>query len=209
MYVRSTTFRGEPSAIDDGIAYARDTVRPALERMAGWIGLSLLVDRHTGHCVVNTSWDDAEAMRRSADAVRELRETTISTVRGVPGETEVQEWQVGVMHRVLAAPERAACRVIRTRAPIGQAGRIAEGFQTTIVPRIADLPGFCSVSLLVDDETGRCAVTTVYEDRQTMNRAKGHAQAMREEFATHLGMHVTDVAEYDVALAHLRVPETV
>ena len=49
----------------------------------------------------------------------------------------------------------------------------------------------------------------MYENRQTRSQAKGQAQAIREEFAEHMGMHVTDVAEYDVALSHLRVPETV
>jgi hypothetical protein len=42
-----------------------------------------------------------------------------------------------------------------------------------------------------------------------MNRAKGQAQAMREEFTLHMGMHITEVAEFDVAVAHLQVPETV
>jgi heme-degrading monooxygenase HmoA len=209
MYARSTTFRGNPNAIDDGIAYTRDTVLPTVQQMAGCVGLSMLVDRHTGRCVVTTSWDDAEAMRRGAAADRPLRATTISTVGGVESEAEVVEWAVGVLHRVRPAPQRAACRVIRTRGPIGQTDRVIEGFRTNIAPRIDDLPGFCSVSLLVAPEIGRCAVATVYEDRQTMNRAKGQAQAMREEFTTHMGMHITGVAEFDLALAHLRVPETV
>jgi hypothetical protein len=32
---------------------------------------------------------------------------------------------------------------------------------------------------------------------------------MREEFTQHMGMHITEVAEFDVALAQLRLPETV
>jgi heme-degrading monooxygenase HmoA len=209
MYARSTTFRGEPDAIDDGIAYTRDTVLPTVQQMDGCIGLSMLVDRHTGRCIVTTSWEDAEAMRDSAEAIGSLRETTIRTVHGVESETEVAEWEVGVLHRVREAPDRAACRVIQTKGPLGETDRIIDGFRANIVPRIGDLSGFCSVSLLVNRETGRCAITTVYEDRQTMNRAKGQAQAMREEFTEHMGMHITEVAEFDVVLAHLRVPETV
>ncbi len=209
MYARSTTFRGDPTAIDDGIAYTRETVLPAVQQMDGCVGLSMLVDRHTGRCIVTTSWDDVEAMRHSAEAVRPIRETAISTVRGVTSETEVVEWEVGVLHRVRPAPEHAACRVIRTRGPLGQDDRIVDTFGLSIVPRIHDLAGFCSVSLLVNRDTGRCAIATVYEDRQTMNRAKGQAQAIREEFTEHMGMHVTEVMEFDVALAHLRVPETV
>ena len=209
MYARSTTFRGDPTAIDDGIAYTRDEVLPAVQQMDGCISLSMLVDRHTGRCIVTTSWDDAEAMHRSAEAIRSIRETAISTVHGVASETEVVEWEVGVVHRVHEPPEHAACRVIRTRGPLGATDRIIDRFRANIVPRIGGLTGFCSVSLLADRTTGRCAIATVYEDRQTMNRAKGQAQAMREEFTQHMGMHITEVAEFDVALAHLRVPETV
>ena len=110
---------------------------------------------------------------------------------------------------VLGTPQHAACRVIYTKGPLGAADRIIDGFRTNIVPRIDDLVGFCSVSLFVNRENGRCVITSVYEDRQTMNRAKGQAQAMREEFTQHLGMHITEVAEFEVALAQLRVPETV
>ncbi len=95
------------------------------------------------------------------------------------------------------------------KRPLGATDRIIDGFRTNIVPRVHDLVGFCSISLFANRENGRCAITAVYEDRQTMNRAKGQAQAMREEFTTHLGMQITEVAEFDVALAHLRVPETV
>jgi|1185.fasta_scaffold81540_1 quinol monooxygenase YgiN len=208
MHARSTTFRGDPGAIADGIAHVQDEVLPAVRQMDGCIGLSMLVDRHTGRCIVTTSWDDAEAMHRSAEAIGSIRET-IRTVHALEDETEVVEWEVGVLHRVREAPDGAAGRVIYTKGPLGETDRIIDGFRANIVPRIHDLAGFCSVSLLVHRETGRCAITTVYEDRQTMNRAKGQAQAMREEFTEHMGMHVTEVAEFDVPLAHLRVPETV
>jgi quinol monooxygenase YgiN len=209
MYVRSTTFRGDPSAVDDGIHYTRDKVLPAVRQMDGCVGLSMLVDRHTGRCIVTTSWDDAAAMHRSAEAIRPIRERAVRSVQGIESETEVVEWEVGVLHRERPAPEHAACRLIRTKMPLGQADRIIDAFGSSIVPRLGALHGFCSVSLLVNRDTGRCAIATVYEDRQTMNQAKGQAQAMREEFTERMGMHVTEVAEFDVVLAHLKVPETV
>ena len=209
MYARSATFRGDPAAIDDGIAHTRDKVLPALSQMDGYVALSMLVDRHTGRCVVTTSWSDAKSMHRSAEAIRAIRETAIRTVRGVENAVEVAEWHIGVLHRVRNAPEHAACRVVRTKGPIGQEERVIDGFLTLIVPRIDDLAGLCSVSLLVDRHTGHGAIVAVYEDRQAMTRSRGQAQAIRQAFAEHLYMHVTDAAEFDVALAHLRVPETI
>ncbi len=209
MYARSTTFRGEPRAIDDGIAHVRDEVLPAVLGMAGCMGLSMLVDRSTGRCVVTTSWDDAGAMQGSAEAVGGIRDALVRTLEGAVDEAEVAEWEVGVLHRMRETSQHAACRVIHTKGPLGGADRIIDGFRTNIVPRIHLLTGFCSVSLFVNRDTGRSVITSVYEDRQTMNRAKGQAQAMREEFTLHLGMQITEVAEFDVALAHLRVPETV
>ena len=205
MYARSTTFRGDPSAIDDGIAYTRDKVLPAVRQMDGCLGLSLLVDRHTGRCIATTSWTDADAMHRSSETMRGIRETAVRTVRGE--DNDVDEWSIDVLHRVRTAPEGAATRVIWTRGPAGAMDRVIEGFRTIVVPRSEHLPGFCSVSFLVDHDTGRSAIAATYESRQTMNRAKGQALAIREEFLDRMGMHVTDVHEYDLAIAHLRVPE--
>ncbi len=207
MHARSTTYRGDPSAIDDGIAYVRDKVLPAVRQMDGCIGLSMLVDRHSGRCVVTTSWDDADAMHRSAEAVQPLRETTIRTVSGTDNETEVVEWSIDVLHRKRTAPEGAAVRVLRTRGPAGPLDHVVEGFRTIVVPRAELLPGFCSISFLVDHDTGRSAIAGTYESRQTMNRAKGQALAIREEFLERMGMHVVDVHEFDLAIASLRVPE--
>ena len=205
MYARSTTFRGDPSAIDDGIAYTRDKVLPAVRQMDGCLGLSLLVDRHTGRCIVTTSWDDADAMHRSSEAMRPIRETAVETVRGT--EAAVDEWSIDVLHRVRTAPDGAATRVIWTRGTGGDMDRVVEGFRTIVVPRAEHLPGFCSVSFLVDHDSGRSAIAATYESRQTMNRAKGQALAIREEFLDRMGMHVVDVAEFDLVIANLRVPE--
>jgi quinol monooxygenase YgiN len=205
MYARSTTFRGDPSALDDGVAYVRDKVLPAARQMDGCVGLSMLVDRHTGRCIVTTSWDDADAMHRSADAMQAIRNTAIRTINGT--DIEVAEWSIDVLHRKRTAPEGAAVRVIWTRGSAGPLDRVVEGFRSIVVPRAEHLPGFCSVSFLVDHDSGRSAIAATYESRQTMNRAKGQALAIREEFLDRMGVHVVDVHEFDLAIASLRVPE--
>ena len=45
MHARSTTIRGRPELIDDGIAFCRDEVLPMCREMPGCVGLSLIADR--------------------------------------------------------------------------------------------------------------------------------------------------------------------
>jgi len=63
--------------------------------------------------------------------------------------------------------------------------------------------------MLVDRQGGRGVTATVYESRDAMNRAADQAMSMREEFGRQMGVEITEVAEFELVLAHLRVPETV
>jgi hypothetical protein len=63
--------------------------------------------------------------------------------------------------------------------------------------------------MLVDPESGRSATAVTYDSREAMSQALATAKPMREEFSRQVGAEITDVAEFDLALAHLRVPETV
>jgi hypothetical protein len=82
-------------------------------------------------------------------------------------------------------------------------------FRTEMLPRIEQLPGFCGLSLLIDRDRGRSAVTVTYHSRQEMHRVSAQAAALREEFSRTQHTHVVDIAEFDVVLRHLRVPELV
>jgi hypothetical protein len=124
-------------------------------------------------------------------------------------EPEVQEWEIAVLHRKHTAPEGACCRVIWSRGDPATADNVLETFRMAMLPKMEELPGFCSVSLLVNRETGVATTATVYESRDSMNRATEMAKPMREEFTRQMGGEITEVAEFDLVLAHLRVPETV
>ena len=63
--------------------------------------------------------------------------------------------------------------------------------------------------MLVDRESRPRGVGHVaYESRDAMDRASRDGHAMREEFAQQMGSEITEVAEFELVLAHLRVPET-
>ena len=196
MYARSSTVQGTPRNIDRATAYLRDKVMPAVMGLDGYVGVSMMADRVSGHCIATTSWASEEAMHDSEGPMHQLRARFGEILGGRP---KVQEWEIAVVHRLRPAPPTATCRVVWAQGDPAQAERMVDAFRIALLPRMEELPGFCSVSLLVDRESGRSVSASVYESRDSMRRA-AELGASSE---------ITDVAEFDLVLAHLRVPETV
>ncbi|WP_249523422.1 hypothetical protein [Modestobacter marinus] len=205
MRARTTTVRGDPRAVDEGIEYVRDAVWPMLRGMSGCVGMSMLADRGSGRCIVTAAWATHEAMRASAVAVGELRDRAVDVMRAA--QMEVAEWDIAVLHREHPTTDGACTRVVWTQSDPAELERMVDAFRLSLLPRMTDLTGFCSVSLLVDRETGRAATAITYAGREDLVRSRDIGSAMRADFAAAMGLRVTEVAEFELAVAHLRVPE--
>jgi heme-degrading monooxygenase HmoA len=206
MYARSTTIEGKPQAMDDGIANIRDEVMPLVQRMDGNVGLSMLADRNSGRVIVTTAWATADAMRASAQGVRDSRARAGEILGAQP---EVAEWEIAVMHRMQETGDGARTRVIWGHTDPGRMDQLLDYFRTTMIPKLEELPGFRSVNMMVDRQSGRTALAVTYENADAMERANERAAALRREAGEKMGLQIDEVAEFDLVLAHLRVPETV
>ena len=206
MYARSTTVRADVDSLDDGIAYARDEVLPAIATMPGCVGLSMLVDREDGRCIVTTAWADEMSMRASAEGVRTMRDRAVEIFGGA---SEVQEWEIAVLHRRFETRPGACARLIWSRSDPDLVDRTVDAYRMSLVPRLQEFPGFCSVSLMVSRAEGRAVSATTYESREAMEQTREMSLTMRDDFAMSMGVAITEVAEMELVLAHLRVPETV
>jgi heme-degrading monooxygenase HmoA len=207
MYARTTTIIADPTRMDDGIADVRDNVMPAVSDMDGSVGLSMLCDRDSGRCIVTTAWETEEAMAATRERVLQMRER--ATQQFGASDSQVQEWEIAVMHRRQTAGDDSCARVTWSRIDPAQVDRMIDTFRTSLVPRIDEIPGFCSLSMLVDRQTGMGSLTAVYTDRQALEASREQVMGVREEFSRQTGMEVTEVAEFDLVLHHLRVPELV
>jgi quinol monooxygenase YgiN len=204
MYARSTTITGRPEAIDECIAFIRDEVQPAITGLAGCLGLSLVVDRSSGRCIATSAWDTEESMVFAGDVVAEYR-ARASEILG--GEPEVDRWEVGLMHRAQPAGEGACCRIVWARPQ--DIHVMLERFRSTLLPQIETFDGFCSVSLLVDRLDRRICATTTFDSTAALEASRESAAALRERTARDMGVEFLEVAEFELALAQLRVPELV
>jgi heme-degrading monooxygenase HmoA len=199
VYARSTTFDGSPSNVDAGIEFVKNEVAPALDKMEGCRGLSMLVDRESGRCIATSSWESEEAMRASAEQLRPIRD------RGrdiLGGSMQVDEWEITVMHRT---QHGECCRVSWLQG--GDTDALTETFRMGIMPELEQIRGFCSASLLVNRSTGIGCATTTWESREAMVASRAAADDMRSRAASEAGGEILEVHEFDLAYAHLHVPE--
>ena len=206
MHARSTTIHGDPRSVDAATAFVRDEVMPAVGGMDGCVGLSMLADRGSGNCIVTTSWQDEAAMHASREAVQASARRTAEILGGRP---ELQEWEIAAMHRVLEARQGARSRVTWLRTAPDAVNRAVDAVRLSLMPKLDDLPGFCSVSIMVRRHEGLTVAAISYDSRVHLEQASEGAREFREEFAPTMGIEVVDTAELDVAIAHLRVPETI
>jgi len=187
MFARSTTMQAQPSSIDAGISHVRDVVMPALESTDGCLGMSLLVDRESGRCIATSSWQNEEAMRASARAIRPVRDQAAQTFGGSP---TVDEWEIAVLHR-------------------DQFDRAIEFYRESVLPAIEELDGFCSASLMIDRASWRAVSSSTFDSMEAMQRNEERARSLRTARLRDLGADQFDVGEFELAIAHLRVPELV
>jgi quinol monooxygenase YgiN len=204
MYARSTTITGRPEAIDECIAFIRDEVQPAITVMDGCLGLSMVVDRLSGRCIATSAWDTQESMTLAGETVAQYR-TRAGAILG--GEPEVDRWEVALMHRVQPTPTDACCRITWSRPH--DINVLLERFRSSFLPRIETFDGFCSASLFVDRLDRRLCGTVTFESRAALDASREAAAALREKAAGDYAVEFLDVAEFELALAHLRVPELI
>lgn len=205
MYARTTIIQADPAKIGDGVAHVRDQVIPVVTAMDGCVGMSMLVDRESGRCIATTAWESEAALRDSAERVRPLRDKAQQVLGS--STSDVDTWEVAVVHRDHATPDGACARVTWLSGDPSTAERAADVFKMVVLPRVQEFDGFCSASLLINREAGRAVGTVTFESREQLEGSREATARLREGAVREIGATVDEVAEMEVALAHLHVPE--
>lgn len=195
-----------PESIDAGIEYVRDEVMPALLDLAGCVGLSLMVDRESGRCIATSAWRDADDMRSSADAAGRLR---AQAGERFGGPATAEEWQIAVLHREHSSDPGAWVRATWVTVPPELAEAGIEYYRSAVLPQIEHLPGFRSASLLVDPASGRAVSSVSFGSREAMEHNRDYASTLKAESMRAAGASAVDEGEFELVIAHLRVPELV
>jgi heme-degrading monooxygenase HmoA len=193
-----------PSSVDAGIAYVRDKVMPLLEGLEGHIGLSLLADRSSGRCITTSAWESEDAMRASGPAVQEVRNRAAEIFGGAT--PTVDEWEIAVLHREHEAGEGACVRVTWANVDPAQVDSGVEVFKASL-PAMQQLDGLCSASLLVDKASGRGVSSMAFESAEAIERNRAEMDRLRGSASAEAAAQISEERDFELVIAHLRVPE--
>jgi len=206
MYARSSTFRGRPGSLDDGIEFVREEVLPTMLEMDGCIGLSMLANNETGLCISTSAWQSLETRNESEEQVRELREQIGDRLGGAP---EVDTWEIALIHRDHKSQEGARVRATWVRADPAEIDRLVTFTKNTTLPTLEELPGFCSASVMIDRDAGKGVVAVIFDSAAAEENSREAARGLREQFVRETGGEIIDVEQFDLVLAQLHAPELV
>ena len=126
------------------------------------------------------------------------------------GSARVEEWDISLLHRDHSSREGACVRATWLKVVPDQLSRSLDFYRSSVLPEMENLDGFCSASLMVDHPACRRAVScSTFDSMEAMARNRDRATELRSRRVRDLGAEVIDVAEFELAIAHLRVPELV
>jgi quinol monooxygenase YgiN len=206
MFARSVKIAGRPEAVEDCIDFVRDEVQPVIAETDGCLGLSLVVDRISGRCIATSSWETPESMAVAEDELAPLRMRAGEILGGEP---VVDRWEIALMHRVRPSGEGAWCRITWSRPQDIHIHVIVERVRHPLLTEFESVEGFCSASVFVDRLERVLCSTATFESRAALDAGREAAAAARARAVRETGIEFLEIAEFELALAHLRVPELV
>jgi hypothetical protein len=123
------------------------------------------------------------------------------------GRPQVDEWEIAVLHRDHTSEPGACVRATWVRTNPQDADRLVDIHRLGLLPEIEAFDGFCSASLMVDRTSGYAVSSVTFDSRDAMMQSRDAAMALREWGTREANGQIIEVGEFELALAHLRVPE--
>ena len=177
MHSRVLTFTGAKD-IDAGVDFLRQKVLPLLKERQGFRGVTASADRSGSVFGILSLWDTQADRDASESALANSREEGLGIIGG---ELSVETFEELVAE--VEAPMGPGSALMVTRISMDPA-KIDENlafFKSDVLPRIKASAGFQGVRNMINRETGRGLVGTVWADKAAMTAAADEAMSRRQE----------------------------
>jgi len=193
------TFMGATD-IDGGVTYLRQEVLPILTAQHGYRGVTASGNRSTNVFGILSLWDTEEDRASSDSALGKARTEAVKIVGG-DLTVENLEQMVGEVVK----PITVGCSLFVTRVSMDPS-KVDENvafFKSDVLPRIVASPGFCAVRHMINRQSGKGLVGTVWASEAARATGADDAKSRRGE-ATERGVTFDDITFREILFADLR-----
>jgi hypothetical protein len=193
MHVRVSLITAEPQVLAGYIAY--------LEAQHGSLGLSLLAGQEGGVVVVESFWATHDAFWLSAETDALVRG---ELARRVKRPVTAEDYEIPVFER--GAPLHGGEAVRLTRVVVKPPGvlDVIDVYGDTVVPRLADTPGFRGALLFAAPARGYLVSQTVWRDPVARAASPSVAGMIRSEVLAEEGREIRAVEDYSLVFNSAR-----
>jgi hypothetical protein len=203
LHVRLTRIAAGELAVDGCIKFIEGDVRLAMESQPGNLGLSLLANPEPGVAIVESFWVSRLELQASENTDRILRD---ELARQASGPVTVEHYEVVILEGGARLRGRQAVRLTRIAVKPSGVNDVIDVFGDTVVPSLADTPGFRSALLFADPASGRLVSETVSRDAQTQAASPSAAAIIRANVLDEHDCKICAVEEYMLVYNSVRAP---
>lgn len=203
LHVRLSRITAGELAVDGCIKFIEGDVRLAMEGQPGNLGLSLLANPEPGVAIMQSFWVSQLALQASENTDRILR---AELARQASGPVTVEHYEVAILEGGARLWGRQAVRLTRIAVKQSGVNDVIEVFGDTVVPSLADTPGFRSVLLFADPASGRLVSETVSRNAQTQAASPSAAAIIRANVLDEHDCKICAVEDYMLVYNSVRAP---
>jgi heme-degrading monooxygenase HmoA len=205
MYGRLTRIKVPPEGIKEAIDTFEERVVSQAKREPGFQGIALLVNRDTGEGVTIAYWKDLEAMEASAERMNKLREAVAAASTAGMTVTGVEVGEIVSMERAADPSAGTFARLNSLDAKPEQIDAAIASYQAEVVPLLKSLPGFRSVVMSVNRETGRTMVGSVWATERDRADSEATVAELRKRATATAGAPRATVELFEIVYANIPV----
>jgi hypothetical protein len=196
VYARVASFENrDMSMADQLVDRVRERVRAGTD-IPDAKGFLMLVDRRAGTALGISFFESEKAIRNAEPAFERMGKEIPKEMRG--NRTSVDVYEVAIQEGGEGAK---AARVSSLEGPpqnVDEATRVED---QQVLPKARQLSGWKGVISLVDRNSGRSKLITLWESPEAMQASEEAANKLRQETADSAGEKIRGVDRYEVAVA--------
>jgi heme-degrading monooxygenase HmoA len=209
MFLRATRIQAPPDKVDATIENFEKKVAKNLRAAPGNQGAVLLVDRHSGSVLGITYWESAKALAASEQIGTQSR---TQAVQGIPDAhiVNVDRAELMIMDRAGAPKSGTYARLVTANGDPEKLDAAIVQIRNQVLPILKAQHGYQATVASVDRQTGRLAVSTVWETKADLEASESKMAGPRAEVAkiAGAGPHDVQVEIFETAFVEISAAVT-